>query len=94
MPVWHVSIARSDPVHLRVLRLSEWRAQTFRNAREIAHKMLLGVGGDWQMEEVGESALHTRRRLSAAEMGLLFQVNNACPVFTHGAARQAMEGQK
>jgi hypothetical protein len=47
---------------------------------------LLHVGGDWEMEEEGESAVHLRRRLSKVEMQILHDISPACPVFTHGKA--------
>jgi hypothetical protein len=55
-------------------------------AKKILKDALSGVGGDWQMWESGENALHTRRRLSTAEMRQLFNVLPAAPVFTHGQA--------
>lgn len=86
MPVWHVSVARIARTLDRVLEVSEWPPNVLRQARELQRKVLRGVGGTWEKEEIGEMALHFRRRLSADEMKLLHQVNAACPVFTHGGA--------
>lgn len=75
----------------RILPVCEWPLNVLRQARELQRLKLAGVGGSWEMEEVGEAALHLRRRLSPKEMGLLHMVNSACPVFTHGAALREME---
>ena len=86
MPVWHVSIARIAKSMDRIVPVEEWQPITHRQARELQDLILVGVGGTWQMDEIGVSALHRRRRLSDDEMRLLHQVNSQCPVFTHGEA--------
>jgi hypothetical protein len=86
MPVWHVSVARLSRSMDRVLSVSEWPPNVLRQARELQRRILQMVGGTWEREEIGDSALHLRRRLSREEMALLHQVNSTCPVFTHGAA--------
>ena len=74
----------------RILLVAEWPPNVMEQARELQVKVLNGVGGLWQQEEIGESAIHLRQRLSAGEMNLLYRVNPACPVFTHGAALREM----
>jgi hypothetical protein len=86
MPVWHVSVARIARSMDRILLVAEWPPNVLRQARDIQRRVLGGVGGEWQREEIGESAIHLRRRLSVEEMKILHQVNALCPVFTHGAA--------
>lgn len=53
--------------------------------------VLNGIGGEWQMWEDGDVAKHTRRRLSPAEMAMLFEVLPTAPVFTHGGAMAEMK---
>ena len=89
--MWHVSIARIARSLDRVLLVSEWPPNVLRQARELQSRVLRGIGGEWEREEIGESAVHLRRRLSIEEMKLLRQVNASCPVFTHGAALAAIE---
>ena len=90
MPVWHVSIARLSRSLDRVLLCSEWPPNVLRQARELQRRVLQGAGGDWEREDIGETALHLRRRLSADEINLLYKVNTSCPVFTRGAALEAV----
>ncbi len=87
MPVWHVSIARISRTMDRVLPTSEWPNVTLKQARKMREFMLRGAGGEWEKEEIGEKALHLRRRLNQKEIDMLFEVKADCPVFTHGAAR-------
>lgn len=91
LQAWHVSIARVSRGMDRILPVETWPPNVLRQARELQRKVLQGVGCRWELEEMGESALHLRRRLSPKEMGLLHMVNSACPVFTHGAALKEME---
>jgi len=91
MPVWHVSVARLSRSLDRVLDLSDWPPNVWKQARELSQRILNGVGcDDWQREEIGKTALHTRRRLSPEGVKLLHQVNCGFPVFTHGAALGAI----
>lgn len=69
-----------------MLKIAEWPNNVRNAASELANRILSGVGGQWQMDEAGDVAIHRRRRLSADEMRLLHQVRPTCPVFTHGAA--------
>ena len=90
MPVWHVSIARISRSGDRLLMVGEWPNNVRIQASALADKVLAGVGGTWQMDEIGDSAIHRRRRLSAEEMRLLYQINHSFPVFTHGQALKAV----
>lgn len=72
--------------------VSEWPNTVRRDASELQNRILAGVGGEWQQDEIGESAVHRRRRLSEAEMVALYQVRPTCPVFTHGEALKAVLG--
>lgn len=86
MPVWHVSVARMSRTFERIIPVAEWPPNVMRQARDVQHRTLTGVGGTWMLEEIGETALHLRRRLSREEMRLLFRDHPSCPVFTHGSA--------
>jgi hypothetical protein len=90
--VWHASIASLDRKRQRTLHLSEWTEEMHFRAGKILNDVLYGVGGDWQMWEAGDLAKHTRRRLTPAEMRLLFAILPAAPVFTHGKALQCVQG--
>lgn len=72
----------------RVQKVSEWPPNVLRQARDLQKHVLRGVGGTWEREELGDCAIHMRRRLSVTEMQLLHGINASCPVFTHGAALQ------
>lgn len=84
--MWHVSIARISKRGDRILKVEEWPNTVRNQASELADRVLYGVGGLWQVDEIGECAIHRRRRLSEDEMGLLYKVLPTCPVFTHGEA--------
>jgi hypothetical protein len=86
MPVWHVSIARLNRKMDGIIPVSEWPNTLKSQASELKQRVLSGVGGQWERHEIGDMAVHLRRRLSREEMKLLHQVNSTCPVFTHGAA--------
>jgi hypothetical protein len=89
--VWHVSVARINRAGDALIPVTQWPNNVLRQAKDLQDAVLRGVGGtDWQRDEVGESAIHRRRRLSAEEMRLLHQVNSQCPVFTHGKAMSAV----
>lgn len=91
MPVWHSSVARIADNFQRVLSLREWTRGIKAAARKVALDQVRGIGGQWELWQEGESAIHYRRRLSVEEMKLLHQVNSSCPVFTHGAALKVMQ---
>jgi hypothetical protein len=84
--VWHVSIARLNRRMDGIIPVTEWPNTVNNQASELKERVLCGVGGSWQRHEVGERAVHLRRRLSRDEMKLLYTINSACPVFTDGAA--------
>ena len=84
--MWHVSIARLNRRGDRILPVEEWPRVVRNQATDLQKRVLKGVGGTWELLELGESAIHLRRRLSAEEMSLLHQIRSDCPVFTHGEA--------
>jgi len=90
MPVWHVSIARLNKRGDQLLKVQEWPNNVRNQASELANRVLSGVGGLWQQDEIGDCAIHRRRRLSADEMRLLHKINASCPVFTYGQALKAV----
>jgi hypothetical protein len=90
MPVWHVSVARISRHLDRIIPVSEWPPNVLHAAKLLQKQMLLGVGTDWNREEIGIDAIHLRRRLLALEIRRLHQMHPACPVFTHGAATAAL----
>jgi hypothetical protein len=92
LPVWHASIARINNQFSAIVPIEDWSPQLKSAAEQIAIKMLHGIGSHtWQRREIGDYAIHFRRRLTPKEMQLLHAVNSSCPVFTHGAALQAMD---
>jgi hypothetical protein len=88
--VWHVSIARLSKRMDRVFPVSDWPNSVMRQAVEMADRILSGVGGEWRLQEIGDCAIHHRRRLSVSEMKHLLLINANCPVFTHGKAMSSL----
>lgn len=85
MPVWHASVARVNSLYSGVKRLHDWSRTELRMGDEIIAALLRGVGnGMREWREIGETALHVRRQLSAPEVTMLHQRLPAGPVFTHG----------
>ena len=71
--------------------IADWPQSMLANANQVAANALRGVGAEWEMVEMGDKALHVRRRCNASEMRVLYSVNPAAPVFTHGCALREME---
>ncbi len=87
--MWHVSVARIHRSMIKLLPLKEWPGAVKAGAEALARRVILGRGQDWEFVELGDSALHLRRRLSVDEMKILYKVDPLLPVFTHGKAMEA-----
>ncbi len=90
--MWHVSVARINSDLTGIVPVERWSGAVLAGARELHRRVLIGRGQNWELEEIGEMAVHRRRRLSDEEMGILFSIKPDAPVFTHGVALRCIAG--